>query len=180
MQTNPSSIASNSEFAQATLDKESWTQVKKEAASFDDEILDGLQEPVWRKTQLIENDEVIESIPWTDASLGKALPGRTGQDIKTTVWYGKAAKGSKPRLKRNLWKGIQGAAAILLLEAVVLLSASSHWAGSWTQKMYGTGQADVWEVGGARGNVTQFSWRSGWRPLVPLTNARFKDPPYLE
>ena len=40
-------------------------------------------------------------------------------------------------------KGIQRAAAVMLLEAMVLLATEIQWAGSWTQKAYGTGAADV-------------------------------------
>ena len=69
--------------------------------------------------------------------------------------------------------GIRSAAAIFLLEAVVLMSASAQWSGSWTQRHYGTGQADIWEVFAPEHVVTTVAWRQGWLPLEPLTTAQF-------
>ncbi|MDP7647751.1 MAG: hypothetical protein QGH82_06770, partial [Candidatus Woesearchaeota archaeon] len=83
------------------------------------------------------------------------------------------------KTKRNLLKGVQTTAAVLLLEAMVLMSATTRWSGSWTQRLYGTGQADVWEVFG-QDHLTNVSWKQGWRPLEPLQSAKFNDVPFLE
>jgi hypothetical protein len=102
------------------------------------------------------------------------LPEKT--DITTKVWYGEAEPPSKdPKLRRNLRKGIQTAAAILLLEAVTFMNCASQWSGHWTQRYYGTGQADLWEVCGTHGKVTETAWLQGWRPLEPLCTAHFTD-----
>ena len=96
-------------------------------------------------------------------------------DVKTTVWYGKVDRSSrkKPKTKSLVLNGIRSAAAIFLLEAVVLMSASAQWSGAWTQRHYGTGQADIWEVFAAEPVVTKVAWRQGWLPLEPLTTAPF-------
>ena len=100
-------------------------------------------------------------------------------DIKTTVWYGQLTTKPKPKLQRNLLKGIRSVAAVFLLEAMVLMSAGAQWSGSWTQRMYGTGQADVWEVFG-RDSLTNISWKQGWGNLEPLQTSGFKNPVFLE
>ena len=136
----------------------------------------GLHNPVWRETVLIATNEVIESVMLKDDSyVGRELPEQG--DIRTTVWYGSGYKKpeKKTKLRRNLMKGIQTATAIFLLEAMVLMTASAQWSGSWTQRLYGTGSADVWEVFGTHGLLTKVSWRQGWRPLEPLREAKFND-----
>jgi len=170
--SDDSSVSCALDFESTILGKESWTQVTPAAKFIDDAVMDGLDNPVWRQTTLVETGKLIESTPWPPQGLNPDFDGPA--DIKTTVWYGKTSEPKKSRLKRNLLKGVQTAAAIFLLEAMVLMSASSQWSGSWTQKMYGTGQADVWEVFGAD-NLTRVSWRQGWRALEPLQAAKFSD-----
>ena len=70
-------------------------------------------------------------------------------------------------------QGIYQGAAIYLLEALVLLATGVEWSGSWTQKLYGTGSADVCEVFGPYDNVTNLAWRQGWRVLEPFNPAEF-------
>ena len=77
-------------------------------------------------------------------------------------------------------KGIRKAACVLLLEAMVLLSAGTQWAGAWTQRMYGTGSADVWEVGAAHTRVSELAWKQGWRVCEPLVTADFNTTLYQE
>ena len=62
---------------------------------------------------------------------------------------------------------------VFLLEAMVLLAAGAEWSGSWTQRFYGSGTADIWEVYGTHGNITELAWKQGWRPLEPLREAEF-------
>ena len=112
--------------------------------------------------------EVIGSIPWPPAETLK-VPGGP-RDVKTKVWYGRLQQRTQPKVKRNLFKGIQMATAVFLLEAMVLMSATAAWSGGWTQRMYGTGQADVWEAFG-RDNLADISWKQGWRPLEPLRSS---------
>ena len=120
--------------------------------------------------------ELIESTPLPSS---KVVPVPDGpQDIKTTVWYGNKKTPKVSRTKRNLVKGIQTTAAVLLLEAMVLMSATTSWSGSWTQRFYGTGTADVWEVFG-NDNLTSVSWKQGWRPFEPLQSAQFNDISFL-
>ena len=174
-------IAPESEFKIAVEGRESWTQVTSSAKQFDDSVLSGLNDPVWRQTMLVSTGEVIESraftathpLPETDIPSGP-------QNIKTTVWYGRVAAPTRPKVRKNLLKGIQTATAVFLLEAMVLLSASAQWSGSWTQRHYGSGQADVWEVFGDHGMLTKVSWRQGWRPLEPLLESKFGQSSFCE
>ena len=74
---------------------------------------------------------------------------------------------------------IQMATAVFLLEAVVLMSATTRWSGSWTQRMYGNGQSDVLE-GFGLDYSTDISWKQGWRTLEPLQTSGFKNACFLE
>ena len=65
------------------------------------------------------------------------------------------------------------ATAVFLLEATCLLSAGAQWTGAWTQRIYGTGTADVWEVFGTNRGLSEVSWRQGWQVLQPLNEASF-------
>jgi hypothetical protein len=56
----------------------------------------------------------------------------------------------------------------------VLLAEQIHY------EMYGTGQADVWEVFGNHGAVTDMSWNLGWRALEPLKTAQFQNASFEE
>ena len=172
------SCALDSDFASATLGKESWTQVTSSADTISDTVMQGLDNPVWRQTTLVETGELIESTPWPPQGLIPEIPDGP-KDIKTTVWYGQTMATPRPKLRKNLLKGIQTAAAVFLLEAMVLMSATSQWSGSWTQTLYGTGQADVWEVFG-KDNLTNVSWRQGWRPLEPLQESKFGNSSFME
>ena len=126
---------------------------------------------------LVDTGELIESTPWPPAQATK-IPDGT-RDIKTTVWYGQLQKRTQPKVKRNLFKDIQMATAVFLLEASVLMSATAAWSGGWTQRLYGTGQADVWEVFG-RDSLTNISWKQGWRNLEPFQSVGFKNSTFLE
>ena len=157
-------VASESEFIKHSTGRESWTQVTRNAKQVDNDVLQGLNDPVWRQTELMETGVLFESMPLEGAPVEKEIPDGP-KDIKTTVWYGRlvASKGSKakPKVQRNLLKGSRGAAAVLLLEAVAFMSLASQWSGSWTQRLYGTGQVDVWGVFGAHRAVTIVSGRQG-------------------
>ena len=74
-----------------------------------------------------------------------------------------------------MMKGIRTVAATFLLEAMVLLAAGATWQGSWSQRMYGTGIADVWELFGTHTNVTKEAWDQGWRVLQPLTSNEYNN-----
>ena len=87
---------------------------------------------------------------------------------------------TKSTKKRNMVKGIQRAAAVMLLEAMVLLAFGTLWAGSWTQKICGTGAADVWEICGNDPAVTRTAWLQGWRVLGPLCCAEFNASSFQE
>ena len=87
---------------------------------------------------------------------------------------------SSEKFRRTITKGIRLATAIFLLEATVLLASGAQWTGSWTQRLYGTGSADVWEVLGDHGRVSDVSWRQGWRVLEPLRQAHFGDEKFQE
>ena len=126
---------------------------------------------------LVGTGELIESTPWPPPQATKSPDGT--RDIKTIVWYGQLQKRTQPKVKRNLLKGIQMATAVFLLESSVLMGATAAWSGGWTQRMYGTGQADVWEVFG-RGSLTNISRKQGWRNLEPLQSAGFKNSTFLE
>ena len=150
-------IAPVNEFEEAVQGKETWTQTVTNAETVNSVDIEGLDDPVWRQTTIVESGKLIESTPLpSDVS----IPVPDGpSDIKTTVWYGRTDTTPKqPRACRNLIKGMRAAAAVLLLEAMVLLSAGAHWSGAWTQRVYGTSQADVWEIFG-RDNLTNVSWK---------------------
>ena len=171
--TDTSDIASDAEFVKSTHGRETWSQVTCGATQYDDSILEGLEKPIWRQTYLTTG-QLIESkaVDLTNLSEPDMFEP---SDIKTTVWYGQLTTKPKPKLQRNLLKGIRSVAAVFLLEAMVLMSAGAQWSGSWTQRMYGTGQADVWEVFGGHGVVTETAWSLGWRPLEPLKTANFRN-----
>ena len=150
-----SAIATEAEFDSATKDKEVWTQTFSKSETINDSSsIQGLNDPVWRQTVLVDTGELIESTPWPPTQTVKIPNGP--RDIKTTVWYGQLQARTQPRVKRNLFKGIQMVTAVFLLETMVLMSATAQGSGSWTQRMYGTGNADVWEVFG-RDNLTDIS-----------------------
>ena len=157
--TDTSDIASDAEFVKSTHGRETWSQVTCGATQYDDRILEGLEKPIWRQTYLTTG-QLIESkaVDLTNLSEPDMFEP---SDIKTTVWYGQLTTKPKPKLQRNLLKGIRSVAAVFLLEAMVLMSAGAQWSGSWTQRMYGTGQADVWEVFGGHGVVTETAWSLG-------------------
>ena len=62
-----------------------------------------------------------------------------------------------------------------MLEACVVLAAGSLWAGSWTQKMYGTGSADIWEVSTVHEKITQRGFEEGWMVLEPTSTINDKN-----
>jgi hypothetical protein len=187
----PNPLDEDSKFEQAfcllTEDHAFWTHRLPKATNFDCNIIEALVKeghtPTWRLTTDTKTGKVIESVPLTRAlcadvsvpvDLQAPLPEKA--DITTKVWYGEAELPEKdPKLRRNLRKGIQTAAAILLLEAVTFMNCASQWSGHWTQRYYGTGQADLWEVCGTHGKVTETAWLQGWRPLEPLYTAHFTD-----
>ncbi len=159
--TKNADIASDAAFAKSICNKESWTQVTKDAVHYDGTIMQGLQDPVWRQTVAVETGEVLESQPVTQVTEFQKVIPNGPVDIKQTVWYGNVpdmpSTKPKSRVLKNLFKGIRSVAAIFLLEALVLMSATSQWSGAWTQKLYGTGQADVWEVFGSHKVLTKVS-----------------------
>ncbi len=170
-------IASDNDFHKVTQGKETWTQITESAILASDVPVEGLDKPVWRQTTLVDTGKLIESMPLPS---NKDVPVPDGpKDIKTTIWYGRKVPQKGVKMRRSLMKGIQTAAAVLLLEAMVLMSTTTNWTGSWTQRLYGTGTADVWEIFG-RDNLTNVSWKQGWRPLEPLQAASFNDVPFLE
>ena len=79
-------------------------------------------------------------------------------------------------MKRN----IQNCAAVFLLECMVLLSAGSDWSGARTQRLYGSGGTDVWEIYGDHAVFTEEAWKQGWRVLEPLTEASFKQDSFTQ
>ena len=168
-------IAPDNEFQETTQGKETWTQITDNAEMVTVNI-EGLDDPVWRQTVYADSGELIESTPLP--SDVKIKVPKAPSSIKTTVWYG-ATTTKQPKIKKTLVKGMRAAAAVLLLEAMVLLSAGASWSGSWTQYMYGTGTADVWEIFG-RDNLTNVAWKQGWRPLVPMQTANIQEPHCLE
>ena len=62
-------------------------------------------------------------------------------------------------------------ASALLLEGLVLLCAVAQWSGSRNQSLYGTGQAEVWEVFGNHGHLADSSSRQDWLNLEPLNSS---------
>ena len=108
-------IATESEFAKCTDGRESWTQVTSSATQYDDNIMQDLKDPVWRQTFLLTTGELLESQPVKPDSPSKVNLFEPS-DIKTTVWYGQLNKNPKPRLKRNLMKGIRSTAAVFLCQ----------------------------------------------------------------
>ena len=107
-------------------------------------------------------------------------------NIQTTVWYGvrcKTVPKGANRKKNNLLRGMQRVCSILLLESMVLLAAGTQWGGSWTQRLYGTGNADLWEITGVPCGmspnltptpvITNTAWQQGWRVLEPLQVANY-------
>ena len=166
----------NDSFAVITKGLETWTEISKDATHYNADVLQGLDVPKWRETKDLKHETILESVNLASlVNPGEPLPGgRT--DIQTTVWYGRTL--SKPKqgskVRTNLMKGIQCAAAVFLLEAMVLVAASAEWSGSWTQRMYGTGSADVWEVFGNHNLVTEMAWKQGWRTLEPLNDANYQ------
>ena len=57
------------------------------------------------------------------------------------------------------------AAAVFLFEATVLMAASASWSGAWSQRIYGTGEADVWEIINGKGILSHVAFQQGWRTL---------------
>ncbi len=173
-------IQSNVSFGEITTGLETWTEIT-ESTCFNAQCLEGLDAPKWRETTNLDTGAVIESRCIEGLSdLEGLIPsvGRGPQKIKTTVWYGskiQARDKGKVRTKKTLMKGIRRGAALFLLEAMVLLAAGSQWSGSWTQRLYGTGVADVWEVFGDHGVLSNLAFLQGWRTLEPLQTASFGD-----
>ena len=161
----------------ATLNRECWTQETPLATHFDGEVMVGLNNPVWRKSYDLHSGDLLESRSIDEPTTLQYLVKDGPKDLKTQVWYGKNTGQTKTKssLRSNLKKGISMATSIFLLEAVVLMAAGANWSGSWTQQLYGTGEADVWEVFGDHGSLTYTAWRQGWRPLEPYTttNSQF-------
>jgi hypothetical protein len=181
--TNPYKylIEDQSLFAAATKDKESFTVVIPDTKVVPTNIDEGLPDAVWRKTSVVETGEVLESRRLPDERRGPVRD--VNADLKVTVWYGKANPASEKtsKVNRRLMKGMRLATGIFLLEATVLLAAGCSLAGSWTQRVYGTNTADVWEVFTEHSTVTNVSWRQGWRVLDPLTTSNFaKDHDYID
>ena len=75
-------------------------------------------------------------------------------------------------------RGIRHCAAVFLLEACVVLAIGSQWAGSWTQRLYGTGTADIWEVGTVHEKITRRGYLEGWMVLEP--SAYIHDRNYID
>jgi hypothetical protein len=170
--TSPSSVFdeklvyTTTEFEEVTRDLEEWTDITCKSKNFNSEIFQGLSEPKWRRTIDLKSGQVIESRPYdvkmlNAKSLSPSISDGNNQgsdasfDVQTTVWFGQKI-GSRPKknrttLRRNLLRGIQTCAAVFLLEAMVLMTAGEEWAGAWTQRLYGTGSADIWEVFGNHG-----------------------------
>ena len=171
-------VASEADFIKCTSGFESWTQATDDATHLDESVYQGLDNPVWRQTFAADTGEILESMPYKQDSQSEVPDGP--RDILTTVWYGKRTEPRKAKVRHNLLKGVRTVAAVFLLEALVLLSAGAQWSGSWTQSLYGTGQADVWEVFGNHSQVTQTSERQGWLALEPLTCSAFGKPDFVK
>ena len=178
-------VYSESERKAATVGKESWTAVEQDAAWLDNKVTEGLEKPCWRESVDVDTEEVIESRPVNDSGIKETFIEDAPRNIKTTIWYGTGKPKSQnvrssEKFRRTITKGIRLATAIFLLEATVLLASGAQWTGSWTQRLYGTGSADVWEVFGDHGRVSDVSWRQGWRVLEPLRQAHFGDEMFQE
>ena len=61
-----------------------------------------------------------------------------------------------------------------------MVSASAAWTGAWTQRLYGTGGSDVWEVFTDNCIVTQVASQQGWRSLKPLMDCEFRNKVFQE
>ena len=78
----------------------------------------------------------------------------------------------------------------MLLESMVLLAAGTQWGGSWTQRLYGTGNADLWEIMGNSEDATKYysntpiitntAWKQGWRVLEPYQVTNYANSVYHE
>ena len=75
---------------------------------------------------------------------------------------------SKTKARKGLLKDIATCAAVFLLEASVFTSIASQSSTAWTQRYYGTSEADVWQIGSSNAMVTQVANRQGWRCLEPV------------
>ena len=80
-------MAPEAELESATKDKEVWSQTFASTETIDDSSsIQGLNDPVWKQTALVDTGELIESTPWPLTQTVKIPNGP--RDIKTTVWYG--------------------------------------------------------------------------------------------
>lgn len=107
----------NDSFAVITKGLETWTEISENATHYNADVLQGLDVPKWRETKDLKHETILESVNLASlVNPGNPLPGgRT--DIQTTVWYGRTLSKPKqgPKLRTNLMKGIQCAAAVFLL-----------------------------------------------------------------
>ena len=143
-------VAPKSSFEMLTEGLERWTEKAQNARDFNHQCFEGLDKPAWRETKDINTEKILESRPVTEEMFTSITLFCQPCDIQTTVWFGvvNKKKVKTPKLENNLAKGIQHATAVFLLEAIVLLTAGTDWSGAWTQRFYGSGSADVWEVFG--------------------------------
>lgn len=121
--------------------------------------------PVWRQTFDNHTGELIESRAITlFDSRDDPIPGGY-RDLKAVIWYGQKYKSPKKSRKgksrRFLTRNVQCCTAVFLFEACVLLAAGAQWAGSWTQKLYGTGTADIGEIGTTHRKMTKGAYQEG-------------------
>ena len=56
-----------------------------------------------------------------------------------------------------------------------MLATGSQWAGSWTQRLYGTGTADIWEVSTTHEKITRRGYDEGWMVLEPSSYIHDRD-----
>ena len=169
-------IQTESAFQKTTEGLEEWTEITCNQVSFNSAIFKGLDTPKWRRTVDLKTGDVIESREFTSEMTGTIPFSGNTRDVQTTVWYGTkdrfGQKSPKNKLRKRLVKGMQRAATVFLLEAMVMLSCSSQWAGAWTNRMYGTSGADVWEMFNTRSHITGSAYQQGWRTLEPVSSNR--------
>jgi len=175
-------IATDKEFRKKIKGLESWSQSKRETKVFDCTIFDGLPSCVWRTTRDSATDSLIESRCVTGLSreeLSAPLPADC-KGISTTVWFVPESNQSGTPLttqkSRGLMRSMQFCTAVFLLEACCYLASGAQWGSNWTQRIYGTGTADVWETFSSRNQVTELAWNQGWLTLQPLGSADPKNP----
>ena len=73
-------------------------------------------------------------------------------------------------------RNVRNLTAVFLLEAAVLLGAGVQWGSAFTQRQYGTGSADVWEVGASHNRVSDRAYREGWLTLQPQNKVEYENP----